>query len=90
MRIWRQDLLDRVNTELVRAYRKHGVDQWGRHEFYAILLEEVEELWDAIKSDHSQERVEAELVQVVAMCLRYFETRDRYREPRRADAEQGE
>lgn len=70
-----------VKTELARAYAKHGSEPWGRHEFYAILLEEVEELWDAIKADEPDERVLAELVQVAAMCLRYYETGDRYRGP---------
>jgi NTP pyrophosphatase (non-canonical NTP hydrolase) len=82
----RFQLLALVAEELERAYSKHGVDQWGRHEFYGILKEEVDELWDAIKADEPMERVEEELVQVVAMCFRYFETRDRYQEPtRRAD-----
>lgn len=72
-------LYERVRDELGRAYRKHGREPWGRHEFYAILLEEVEELWDAIKSDEPQERVVSELVQVAAMCFRYAETGDRYR-----------
>lgn len=71
----------KVRGEVERAYAKHGRDQWGRHEFYAILKEEVDELWDAIKADEPQEQVLAELVQVAAMCLRYAETGDRYREP---------
>lgn len=63
-----------VAAELDRAYAKHGRERWSRHEFYAILLEEVEELWDAIKGDEPMDRVESELVQVAAMCFRYFET----------------
>lgn len=68
-----------IQAELDRVYTKHGREQWGRHEFYAILLEEVEELWEAIKRDEPQERVHHELVQVAAMCFRYYETGDRYR-----------
>ena len=68
-----------VRDEVDRAYVKHGSEPWGRHEFYAILLEEVEETWDAIKCDAPQEIVLGELVQVAAMCLRYWETGDRYR-----------
>lgn len=71
----------RMREELLRAYTKHGRGQWGRHEFYAILKEEVDELWEAIKKDEPQEKVEEEMVHVATMCLRYFETRDRYREP---------
>jgi NTP pyrophosphatase (non-canonical NTP hydrolase) len=82
----RVDLIASIAGELERAYRKHGTAQWGRHEFYAILKEEVDELWDAIKRDLPQEEVEKELLQVAAMCFRYFETRDRYREPEGTDS----
>lgn len=78
----RADFLARIVSEVDRAYTKHGDLQWGRHEFYGIIAEEFDEMWDDIKSDAPQESVEKELVQVAAMCLRYFETRDRYREPR--------
>lgn len=74
-------LFGRIAEELDRAYAKHGAAQWGRHEFYGILKEEVDELWADIKADAPQEQLEKELVQVAAMCVRYFETRDRYREP---------
>ena len=33
-----------IASELDRAYAKHGNALWGRHEFYAILKEEVDEL----------------------------------------------
>lgn len=77
----RADFIAQIIAELERAYAKHGAEQWGRHEFYGILKEEVDELWDDIKSDAPQETLEKELIQVAAMCLRYFETGDRYREP---------
>lgn len=67
-----------VHEELERAYAKHGRDPWGRHEFYAILLEEVDELWDAIKANRPDADVHAEMVQVAAMCFRFWETGDRY------------
>lgn len=75
----RVELIDAVYAELDRAYAKHGREQWGRHEFYGILTEEYRELEEAIFTDAPQERVIAELVQVAAMCFRYFETGDRYR-----------
>jgi len=74
-------LMEAVAAELDHAYAKHGRKPWGRHEFYAILREEVDELWDAIKADEPQERVIAELTQVAAMCFRYAETGDAYRGP---------
>lgn len=75
-----------VRQELMRAYRKHGAEQWGRHEFYAILKEEVDEAWDSIKTDAAQPELEREIVQIAAMCFRYLETGDRYREPVAAQA----
>ena len=77
----RKGLWNDMADEVDRAYRKHGSAQWGRHEFYAILLEEVDEVWDAIKQDLPQDELIAEIVQVAAMCLRYTETGDRYRQP---------
>ncbi len=70
-----------ITYELERAYAKHGRAQWGRHEFYAILKEEVDELWDDIKSDEPQAKLEKEAIQIAAMVFRYLETGDRYREP---------
>ncbi|MFA7279146.1 MAG: hypothetical protein WC100_03530 [Sterolibacterium sp.] len=73
----RQEMMGRIASELDRAYEKHGREQWGRHEFYAILKEEVDELWDCIKRDEPMENVEKEMLQVAAMCFRYFETGNR-------------
>jgi NTP pyrophosphatase (non-canonical NTP hydrolase) len=77
----RQKFMDAIAAELDKAYTKHGMEQWGRHEFYAILLEEVDEVWDDVKHNSPQEQLMAEVVQVAAMCFRYAETKDRYREP---------
>lgn len=70
-----------IDAELQRAYDKHGREQWGRHEFYAIMREEVDELWDAIKDDEPQDRVREEAIQIAAIVVRYLETGDRYRQP---------
>ena len=70
----REQLMQRVAKELDCAYAKYGTAPWSRHEFYAILKEEVDELWDDVKADAHQDQVETELVHVAAMCFRYFET----------------
>lgn len=75
----REQTIREISAELDRAYAKHGRAQWGRHEFYAILLEEVDELWDAIKTNLPDNIVAAEAIQVAAMVIRYLETSDRYR-----------
>jgi hypothetical protein len=74
----RVEVLKKIADELDHAYAKHGGLQWGRHEFYGILTEEYRELEKAIFEDEPIERVIAELVQVAAMCVRYYETGDRY------------
>lgn len=79
MSLTREGLFRRIGAELDHAYAKHGRQPWGRHEFYAILREEVDELWDAIKADAENDDVLSELVQVAAVCFRYWETDDRYR-----------
>jgi NTP pyrophosphatase (non-canonical NTP hydrolase) len=70
----RKQLFNAISVELASAYAKHGQVPWSRHEFYAILLEEVEELWDAIKKNRPVHEIESELTQVAAMCVRYYET----------------
>lgn len=72
--IRRDRLRQLIDIELHSAYAKHGKEPWSRHEFYAILLEEVEELWDDIKADRPLPMVLKELIQVAAMCQRYAET----------------
>lgn len=69
----------KVQTELAKAYAKHGRELWSRHEFFAILKEEVDEVWDAIKADDPIEKVLKEVLQVACVCQRYAETGDRYR-----------
>ncbi len=63
-----------VRNELDRAYAKHGSQYWSKHEFWGIILEEIDELWDDIKTDADPDMVMKELVQVAAMCLRFAET----------------
>jgi NTP pyrophosphatase (non-canonical NTP hydrolase) len=73
-----RNVMSDVRNELDRAYAKHGREKWGRHEFYGVLKEEVDELWDAIKADEPSSRVRDEAIQVAAMVVRYLETGDRY------------
>jgi hypothetical protein len=49
----------------------------SRHEGYAIILEELDELWDLIKLNHSKspecrEQMKKEAIQTAAMCLRFI------------------
>lgn len=44
----------------------------SKHEGFAILNEEVEELWEAIKDDKDWDDLESEAIQVGAMALRFL------------------
>lgn len=69
----RKAIIELVELELESAYQAHGDRPWSRHEFYGVLMEEVEEMWDEIKANGSTEDLYKELVQVMACCLRYTE-----------------
>jgi NTP pyrophosphatase (non-canonical NTP hydrolase) len=74
----RTDIINTIALELDYAYSKHGSTPWSRHEFYAVLLEEVDELWEAIKKDQPQVDVTSEAIQIAAVVIRYLETGDRF------------
>lgn len=62
--------LDIVNQELSKAINRFPAMR-SPHEAYAIILEEMDELWDAIKkNDFIHAREEAK--QVAAMAVRYL------------------
>lgn len=62
------DILERVTDELAAARRKFP-NFHSAHEGYAVLLEECDELWDAIKHDDG-DGMRREAIQVAAMALR--------------------
>lgn len=65
---------DLVLREIRRAKAKHGADFHGAHEGYAIMLEEVDELWDEVKKQGGGRDLAAhkEAMQVAAMAIRYM------------------
>lgn len=66
-----QLVLDSVRLELMRAQAKFP-PMASLHEGYAILKEEVDELWDEVKGQQRRERIAAELLQVAAMAVRMY------------------
>ena len=61
-----------VKDELDRATELHG-EFSSPHEGYAILLEEVDELWEEIKTHNATtHRGTSEAVQTAAMAIRYL------------------
>ena len=57
-------------AEIERARRKHTPLN-SRHEGYAVILEELDELWDEIKADNNH-LATREAVQVAAMGLAFL------------------
>jgi len=63
-----------LTDELVSAVRKHGCIN-SAYEGYAVILKEVEELWDEIKKRREirdPNRLKGEAIQVAAMALRFI------------------
>jgi hypothetical protein len=64
-------VLNAVRVELEKAMRKHGPMR-SPHEGYAVIQEEVDELWDRVKRDEGCTPGSVhEAIQVAAMGLRY-------------------
>jgi hypothetical protein len=57
--------------ELECAREKWPAGFHSGHEGYAVLKEELEELWEAVKSDDTA-HARREAVQIAAMALRYL------------------
>lgn len=66
---------DAIIREFTRATTMYGPFH-TEHEAYAVLLEEVDELWDAVKLKQSDEfrrvKIEKGCIQVAAMALRFL------------------
>jgi NTP pyrophosphatase (non-canonical NTP hydrolase) len=59
-----------VRAELERARDKFGSFQ-STHEGYAVILEELDELWEAIRKGGPAQRSD-EAAQVAAMAVRFL------------------
>lgn len=65
-----------VEAELISARQKHPGVQHSLHEGYAVLLEEVDEFWDWVKTrsrDQDPVKIYEELIQIAAMAQRTAE-----------------
>ena len=64
-----------IKHEMLKASSKFGAFH-NAHEGYAVLLEEVDELWDAVKLNQNNPNREVELqheaLHVAAMALRFL------------------
>lgn len=69
-----QDLFQDVRKELIRA-NKDFTDQFkNAHEGYAVILEEIDELWEEVKKKQKHYDLVAmkkEAIQIAAMAFRF-------------------
>lgn len=63
-----------IGAEYYQAKQNHAPMN-SAHEGYAVILEELDELWDEVKKSPKKRDMEAmknECIQVGAMCLRFL------------------
>lgn len=71
---WVARVLDDVREEVQRAEAKFPPFN-SAHEGYAVILEELDELWEEVKRNGSvrdTERMRLEAIQVAAMAVRFL------------------
>lgn len=64
-----------IEIEFIRASELYP-DLHSNHEAFAVIKEEVDELWDEIKKSHDtrgNKQIKNELIQIGAMVIRYLE-----------------
>lgn len=65
-------ILSQIREESVRAHDKYGKFK-SKHEAYAVLLEESEELWETIRRKQADERTREEAIQVAAAVVCFLQ-----------------
>ena len=67
--------MDQIIKEVIAEYQRAS-DKFppfhSAHEGYAVIQEEVDELWDCIKGNLAPNLTRDEAVQVAAMALRFI------------------
>lgn len=66
--------LQEIDVELMVAREMHPKPFNSAHEGFAVLLEEVDELWDEVKSREPDDaRMRREAIQIAAVAIRFVE-----------------
>jgi hypothetical protein len=68
------EILDEVESEFVSASNKFGPFN-SEHEGYAVLLEEMDELWEQIRLKpelRDKFKMKKECIQICAMAIRFI------------------
>ena len=74
------DIFAEIDAEVRRAER-HGDKFANAHEAYAVILEELDEVWEIVrqrKHDRSAHEFKKELVQVAAMAIKAIYSMDNF------------
>lgn len=69
-------LVAAIREELAAARKKFPKPLHSAHEGYAVILEEVDELWDEVKKkreDRSKRKMRDECIQIAAMAIKFIE-----------------
>lgn len=69
-----------IEAELVRA-KRHGLAFVSLHEAYAVIEEEMDEVWDickAKKKNRNRTALYKELIQVAAMAIKALDSIDNF------------
>lgn len=63
----------KIKDEVLRAKSKYKDNFNSYHEGYAVILEEVDELWDEIKKKNvDRDNMQIEAIQTAAMLFRFI------------------
>ena len=66
------NIITEINEELNRSYENYGKFN-STHEGYAVILEELDELWDEIRmKEPDKEKMKHEAMQTCAMLLKFI------------------
>lgn len=63
--------LKAFEAEFIRASRRFGAFN-STHEGWAVIREELDELWEAVKQNADNSKLRREAIQVGAMALRFL------------------
>jgi hypothetical protein len=63
-------VMSQVEKEFYRARSLHGSFN-STHEGYAIIKEELDELWDGVKANENYSHLKEEAIQIAAMAIRF-------------------
>jgi hypothetical protein len=73
-------LAEEIDDELVRA-RRHGAVFASLHEAYAVILEELDEIWEIVREkrrDRDGDKLRRELVQLAAMAIKAIHSMENF------------